>query len=256
MTTIHPAAADGFNKQADAYTRGRPEYPQAALDWLTAALQLGPDRHVIDLGAGTGKFTRLLAATGARVTAVEPVEAMRAELAKTLPDVTVLAGTAEAIPLPDASLDAVVCAQAFHWFATPAAVAEIRRVLKPGGELVMVWNVRDESVDWVAALTDIMTPHEGDAPRFYKGDWRRVFPADGMGALSEQVFPYVHTGPAEHVVVDRVRSVSFIAALPDAAQAEVIAAVRRLIDTTPALVGKQEVSFPYRTVVYRCSKLG
>jgi len=255
MTPIHHAAADGYKKQADAYARGRPEYPQEALDWLKDTLRLGPDRHVIDLGAGTGKFTRLLAATGAQVTAVEPVEAMRVELAKLLPGVTALAGTAEAIPLPDASLDAVVCAQSFHWFASPASVAEIRRVLKPGGELVMVWNVRDESVGWVAALTDIMTPHEGDAPRYYKGDWRRVFPAEGMGELLEQVFPYVHTGPAEHVVVDRVRSVSFIAALPAAQQAEVIAAVRRLIAETPALAGGDEVSFPYRTVVYRCRKL-
>jgi SAM-dependent methyltransferase len=180
---------------------------------------------------------------------------MRAELAKALPSVAALAGTAESMPLPDASLNAVVCAQAFHWFATPAAVAEIRRVLKPGGELVMVWNVRDESVDWVAVLTDIMTPHEGDTPRFYKGEWRRVFPAEGMGELTEQVFPYVHTGPAERVVVDRVRSVSFIAALPDAEQAQVIAAVRRVIDTTPALAERAEVSFPYRTVVYRCAKL-
>src|SRR4029077_945210 len=92
-----------------------------------------------------------------------------------LPGVHAMAGTAQAMNLPDSATDAVVCAQAFHWFATESDLAEIHRVLKPGGKLGLVWNVRDESVDWVATITRIITPYEGHAPRYYKGEWRRAF---------------------------------------------------------------------------------
>lgn len=259
---IHHAAADGFGSQAEAYARGRPDYPQALADWLRDEIGLGAGRRVLDLGAGTGKFTALLAAACGQVAAacgqvvaVEPVEAMRAQLAARLPQVEVHAGTAEAIPLADASCDLLTCAQAFHWFATPAALAEIRRVLAPGGELLLVWNVRDESVDWVAALTEIMTPYEGDTPRFHSGAWRRVFPAEGFGPLAETAFDYVHAGPAEQVVVDRVLSVSFIAALPDAERARVTERLRALVAGHPALAGGAEVRFPYRTLAYRARRL-
>ena len=106
---------------------------------------LGSGRRVLDLGAGTGKFTKYLLATGAEVVAVEPVVAMRERLTAAFPRVRALSGQAEAIPLGDATVDAVVCAQAFHWFATPAALAEIVRVLRPGGQLGLIWNVRDET---------------------------------------------------------------------------------------------------------------
>ncbi len=122
----------------------------------------------MDLGAGTGKFTRLLARTGARVVAVEPVDAMRAQLAEALPQVQALAGSAQSIPLANGFADALVCAQAFHWFATVEALEEMRRVLTAEGRLGLVWNVRDESLDWVAEITRIITPYEGDAPRFYR----------------------------------------------------------------------------------------
>jgi SAM-dependent methyltransferase len=130
---------------------------------------------VADVGAGTGKFTPLLAATGADVIAIEPVDAMRAQIVARQPTVRALPGTAQALGLPGASLDAIVCAQAFHWFADRAALDEFARVLKPGARLGLVWNVRDESVDWVAALTRIMTPYEGDAPRFTRAAGARFF---------------------------------------------------------------------------------
>jgi ubiquinone/menaquinone biosynthesis C-methylase UbiE len=155
---IHDAAAAGFAVGAGAYVTGRPDYPPEAAQWLREVLGLGPGKTVLDLGAGTGKFIRYLKDTGARVVAVEPVDAMRAELSRRHHDVDALAGTAEAIPLPDASLDAVVCAQAFHWFATTRALPEIRRVLRVGGMLGLIWNVRDESVPWVAAVSAITTP--------------------------------------------------------------------------------------------------
>jgi SAM-dependent methyltransferase len=248
MTEIHRAAATGFEGAAARYGAGRPDYPAELEAWLTDRLGLGAGATVVDLGAGTGKFEPRLLATGATVIAVEPVAAMRAEFARRFPGIEVREGTAEAIPLADASVDVVVAAQAFHWFATAAAVAEIGRVLKPGGRLGLIWNVRDETVPWVARLTGIMTPYEGDAPRFHTGRWREPFPAPGFGPLEETWFTHRHTGPAERVVVDRILSVSFVAALPEAERETVAAAVRAVVAETPDLVGKAEVTFPYRTL--------
>lgn len=255
MSEIHAAAATGFSAAATTYETGRPDYPSALDGWLVAALGLGSGRRVVDLGAGTGKFVPRLLATGASVIAVEPVAAMRAELARRHPEATALEGTAEAIPLADGSVDAVVCAQSFHWFATAAALAEIRRVLKPGGALGLVWNVRDESVGWVAALTRLMTPHEGDAPRFHSGAWAKPFPAEGFGPLEESHFRHGHTGPAERVIVDRVMSVSFVAALPQAERDRLAADVRALVAATPELAGHETVTFPYETRAFVCRKI-
>ena len=253
---IHHAAATGFSSASDTYASGRPDYPAELDGWLKEVVGLGPDRTVLDLGAGTGKFLARLRSTGAKLLAVEPVAEMREKIVANQPDVEVFEGTAEAIPLPDASLDAVVCAQAFHWFANARAVAEIRRVLKPGGVFGLVWNVRDESVGWVAALTEIMTPHEGDAPRFYSGAWRTVFPAPGFSDLDEARFDNAHVGDPERVIVDRTLSVSFIASLPAEEQAKVAAEVRALIASDPALAGRAVVAFPYRTSAFHCRKLG
>lgn len=252
---LHPAAAGGFSAGAETYARGRPDYPAALATWLRDALHLGPGRSVADLGAGTGKFTRLLAGTGADVTAIEPVDAMRARLAASLPGVTALPGSAEAMPLAEGSLDALVCAQAFHWFSTPAALAEIRRVLRVGGRFGLVWNVRDERTPWVAELTAIMNAHEGDAPRFHTGAWRGLFPAEGFGPLHEEAFAHGHPGTPEQVILDRTLSVSFIAALPEAERAGVAQAVRDLIARTPELAGRDAVTFPYRTQVYWCERV-
>lgn len=256
MSQVHYQAAQGFAKQADAYARGRPDYPAALLHWLRSTLELEPGKMVVDLGAGTGKFTRLLTDTGATVTAIEPVAEMRAKLMDELPAVTTYEGTAQAIPLADAGVDVVVCAQAFHWFATPAAMAEIGRVLKPGGVLALIWNVRDASADWVAAITRIITPYEGDTPRHYKGEWQSVFPAPGFGPLKLDSFTHAHVGPAEQVILDRIMSVSFIAALPANEQAKVAAQLQQLIATHPALAGQAEVAFPYRTDAWHCRKQG
>src|SRR5947209_1175986 len=104
---IHPTASEGFGRAAPAYERGRPGYPQEAIDWMVTALGVGPGSRVIDLGAGSGKFSRMLAPTGARIIAIEPVAGMRAEFARAVPGIKVLDGTAEAIPAPDGSADAV-----------------------------------------------------------------------------------------------------------------------------------------------------
>lgn len=251
-------AQRGFAAAAGRYARGRPDYPPALAAWLRDALVLGPGRTAVDLGAGTGKFTGLLADTGAAVTAIEPVDAMRAALARNRPDVRALAGTAQAMPLADGSIDAVVCAQAFHWFATRAALDEIHRVLTPGGRLGLVWNVRDQRVDWVAELTSIVEPYEGDAPRHHTGAWRRPFEAGptGFGPLTVTYFDHVHRGPPEEVVVDRFLSVSFIAALPEADRNHVAARLRALCASHPALRGQATVDFPYRTEAWVCRRDG
>lgn len=249
--SVHTAAATGFSANADGYARGRPDYPAALDGWLRDHVGLDAGRTVVDLGAGTGKFVPRLEATGARIVAVEPVPAMLARLVAAYPTVDGRHGTAEAIPLEPATADAVVCAQAFHWFANAAALAEIARVLKPGGRLALVWNVRDESVPWVRRLTDIAARHEGDAPRHRSGEWRKAFPAPGIGPLDVRTFPHVHVGPPEQVIVDRFLSVSFIAALPDAERATVERALRELIAGEPDLAGRDTVAMPYRTVAHR-----
>ena len=253
--TVHATAQAGFGTDAARYARGRPDYPARVDGWLRDTLQLGPGKIVVDLGAGTGKFTRRLVATGAKVTAVEPVAAMRLKLIADLPDVTAIEGSAEAIPLPDNSVDAIVCAQAFHWFATTAALQEMRRVLKPGGWLGLIWNTKDDSVPWVKAAVAVIDPYERDFPRFHTGAWRKVFPAPGYASLEEQRFPHAHVGPPETVIVDRLLSVSFIAALPDAERDKVATSLRQLIATEPELSGKAEIVVPYTTFAFATEKL-
>lgn len=250
---MHAAARTGFARESAAYERGRPEYPAALDAWLRDSL---PGPRVLDLGAGTGKFTRRLVALGAEVQAVEPVAAMRARLAQALPGVPALAGQAEAIPLPDGSVDAVVCAQAFHWFANADALREMHRVLRPGGRLLLVWNVRDASVDWVAAITALIAPCEGDAPRHPSGRWREPFAAQTLfGAPQCSRFEHAHVGPFEEVVMDRFRSVSFIAAQPAEVRGRIEAELRRLPDRFAPL-RDATIRFPYRTEAWLAERLG
>lgn len=253
MSAIH-SAAQGFETGSAAYERGRPDYPGEVAGWLTGTLGLGAGRTVLDLGAGTGKFTRYLAVTGAEVIAVEPVDGMRQKLVAAMPGVHALAGTAEAIPLADAAVDAVVCAQAFHWFASRAALVEVSRVLKPGGRLGLIWNMRDESCSWVAAISAIITPYEGDAPRAYKGTWKSVFPVPTLSPLELQRFAYGHTGTPEDVIVNRTLSTSFIAGLPESEREHVADRLRDLIATHPDLAGKAEVTYPYVTEAYAATR--
>jgi ubiquinone/menaquinone biosynthesis C-methylase UbiE len=253
MTEIHPAALLGFSEAALSYTRGRPEYPSDILDWLREKVGIYPGQTVVDLAAGTGKFTKSLLKTGANVIAVEPVDAMRAQLARSLPGVPAIAGTAQAIPLDDGSADAIVSAQAFHWFATSEALTEIHRVLKPGGKLGLVWNMPDDRVGWVAAIEEIIKPYEVDAPRlFRKGKWRLVFPDARFSDLEESEFSHQHVGPAQQVIIERALSLSFIATLQASEKAKVAARLRTLIATHPELKDRPDIALPYRTFAYCC----
>ena len=157
MIDVHHAAQSGFSKASSAYVSGRPGYPKKIDSWLRDTLGMCPSKIVVDLGAGTGKFTAHLVPTGADVIAVEPVPQMLDELRKSYPSVCAKEGSATRIPLDDESADALFCAQAFHWFASTEALDEIRRVLKPGGIFGLIWNIRDETADWVAALSRTCT---------------------------------------------------------------------------------------------------
>ena len=254
MGAIHEAAR-GFELAPKPYEIGRPTYPPDAVARLVAELGIGPDKRVVDLAAGTGKLTRLLASTGASLVAVEPVGAMRAALSAALPDVEAVAGTAEAIPLPDASVDAVTVGQAFHWFDGDAALAEIHRVLRPGGRLGLVWNVKDESVDWIEKLGGIMESYRGDAPRVASGAWKEAFDRTRLFTPLERArFSFVHEADFAAVVA-RVTSVSFIASLPPAEFARVVERVRTLLATHPETQGRTTFELPYRTGAYWCERL-
>lgn len=186
----------GYHSAAADYVAGRPGYPPEAEIWLREVLGLGPGRKALEVGAGTGKFIPTLQLASCEIIALEPIAEMREKLTHALPDIKTIAGSAEVIPLPDCSVDAAVCAQAFHWFATPVAVAEMRRTLVPGGVLGLIWNGRDEEVPWVAALSEITNRREGDTPRYQTGAWRNVFPAPGFEFIGEQHVRNSHVGTA------------------------------------------------------------
>lgn len=226
--SINPIARS-FDSSADTYERGRPTYPAEALNWLSAVLGLGPGRSVVDLAAGTGKLTRLLVGTGAAVVAVEPLAGMRQALERAVPSVQVLDGTAESMPLPADSADAVTVGQAFHWFRGPEALAEIHRVLRTGGRLALIWNRRDLSQPIQADLHGALDRHRGGAPSHTSGDWRRAFAAtDLFGPLQSASFPQRQELDADGVV-DRVLSISFNAALEGAERGQLASDVRAIV---------------------------
>jgi SAM-dependent methyltransferase len=249
--SIHHAAAGGFGSAAEKYERSRPDYPDESVRLLARELRLSPGRQAMDLGAGTGKLTRMLTGTGASLVAVEPVEAMRRRFAQVVPEVPVVGGTAEALPFRDGTFDAVVCAQAFHWFDAEGAMRAIHAVLRPGGRLGLVWNTRDESVDWVKQMSDVLRPYESKEPG---GGWRDAFARTTLfGRLHERRFSHRQDLDVEGLV-ERVASVSFIAILPDAERAGVLGRIRSLAETHPALAGRSRFVLPYVTKVYWCER--
>jgi SAM-dependent methyltransferase len=180
---VREAPPDAFGRTAREYELGRPGWPEELLDQVIDELGLEPDAEVLDLGAGTGKLTRLLVPRFARVVAVEPDDAMRAVLEEVVPGAEALAGRGEAIPLADGSVDAVFSAEAFHWFAGEESVAEISRVLRPRGALVILWNIPVEFADLgeeAEAVIDEAFERGGvpGLPRVLAGEWRRPL-ADG-----------------------------------------------------------------------------
>ena len=253
---IHEVATAGFGRAVDDYERARPGYPEDAVAWLVEQLGIDESTTVLDLAAGTGKLTRQLVPTGARLVAVEPVGEMRARLEERLPGVRALDGTAESIPLPDASVDAVIVGQAFHWFRGREALSEIHRVLRPDRRLGLIWNARDESVDWVARLSELIEPHRGDVPRYVSRKWARAFETTTLfGPLDERQFPFAHEMDVDTLVA-RVASISFIATLPPDERERVLANVRALVEAHPTTRGRTTFALPYRTAVFAATRRG
>jgi SAM-dependent methyltransferase len=237
MTTPDSHALS-FGPAADRYDEHRPSYPPAALTW---ALGTEPCR-VVDLGAGTGILTRVLLALGHDVVPVEPDEAMRRRLAEATPGARPVAGTAEEIPLPDASVDAVVAGQAYHWFDTGRAHLEIARVLRDGGVFVPVWNIRDESVPWVARLTAIVDDRQAGGHEGLLGD------ADfgpRFGPVTAKTFRHQVPMTAEGLVA-LISTRSYFLVAPPERQAELVRQVRELAAGLP-----ETFPLPYDTYVYR-----
>ncbi len=242
------AQAASFGTAAAAYERGRPPYPPQGVDWL---LPEGA-AHVLDVGAGTGKLTRQLLDRGLEVTAVEPSEGMRAQLRQAVPGIAVMAGTAERIPLPGQSADAVLVAQAWHWVDPAAAVPEVARVLVPGGWLGLLWNVRDEREDWVARLGAILRsrregPDSSD-PSSVVSEAPPVGPP--FGPVERCDVEWVHRFSPD-LLTDMVASRSYVITLPPAGREALLGEVRELVRTHPALAGADEITLPYVT---RCSR--
>jgi SAM-dependent methyltransferase len=239
MRSLHPTAWQGFTRSAAAYERARPDYPQAAVEWLAARLNIGPGRAVLDLAAGTGKLTRALVATGAEVVAVEPVAQMRAALPS---EARVIDGLAERIPLPAGSVDAVTVAQAFHWFDGDVALAEIHRVLRPGTALGLIWNRRRMADPLNQAIEQLIRPYRRRTPAHSGGEWKAAFERTSLfGPLDERSFPNEQEHDADGLV-DRVGSISFIATLDPPER-------NRLLDSVRALAPDGPITLRYDTEV-------
>ncbi len=236
--------AGAFGAAAEAYERGRPAYPEAALDWLLPRAPAARLR-VLDLGAGTGKLTRQLAARGLDVVAVDPSAGMLDQLRAACPEVTALAGSAEAIPLEAGSVDVVLVAQAWHWVDPAVAVPDVARVLRPGGRLGLLWNCRDEREGWTRELGRLMASlgsmeDDSDAPPVgppfgpverHDVSWSNPITVDGL--------------------VDLVASRSYVIVLPPDARGRVLDQVRAIAARAPGFAGGGRVPMPYVT---RCSR--
>lgn len=241
MTDVPDRRSLSFGAEAAAYERGRPSYPPEAINWLL------PDgaRDVLDLGAGTGKLTTRLVERGLDVTAVDPIPEMLELLSSSLPETPALLGTAEDIPLPDDSVDAVLVAQAWHWFDEERAVKEITRVLRPGGTLGLVWNNRDERLGWVKDLGTIIG-HEVDP-------WSQsvALPAPFTAVERRQVEWTSYLTP--QALIDLVASRSYCITSPEQVRARTLDRVRELLATHPALANSTGLALPYVTVCVRAT---
>ncbi|WP_262282720.1 class I SAM-dependent methyltransferase [Micromonospora sp. MA102] len=242
MVDVTPALS--FGAAAAEYDRFRPRYPEEALRWALDGLA-APAR-VVDLGAGTGILTRGVLALAHEVVPVEPDPGMRAQLAAATAGTTALAGSAESVPLPDGSADAVLVGQAYHWFDREPAHAEIARVLRPGGTFAPLWNVRDERVTWVAELTRIA--HLGDNA----GDVTEKYADFGPAFEPVEVGEFAHaTTLTPDEVVGMLHTRSYWLTAPPDERARVDRELGELFATHPDLAGRAAVELPYRTLVFR-----
>jgi SAM-dependent methyltransferase len=250
--------ASSFGAAATAYAEHRPDYAQAAVRW---AVEPAPGMRVLDLGAGTGKLTATLLAVGAEVTAVEPDPAMLTELRRALPDVRALAGSAEVIPLPDASVDAVLAGNAMHWFDMAVAGPEIARVLAPGGILAGLWNVMDDRVDWVAGLARV-SGSAAIGPRDTAASWRaetaamhlpKTGAAARFGSPKQAEFPHGQRRTADSLVATLATRAGMLV-MPDQGREAALGRIRAFLASRPE-TADGEFGLPMLTCVLRVRRL-
>jgi SAM-dependent methyltransferase len=230
-----------FGAEAAAYERGRPSYPPEAIDWLLPPAA----RDVLDLGAGTGKLTTRLVERGLDVVAVDPIPEMLELLTNSLPATPALLGTAEDIPLPDDSVDAVLVAQAWHWFDPERAIKEVARVLRPGGRLGLVWNTRDERMGWVKDLGRIIG-HEDDP---FNHEVPLSEPFDQIEREHQEWTSYL----TPQALIDLVASRSYCITSPTDVRTQTLERVREFLATHPALANTNGLALPYITVSIRAT---
>jgi SAM-dependent methyltransferase len=240
--SLSSLAARGFAR-GDLYNTARPNYPHEALEYFATTFDLDATMHILDLGAGTGIFTRQIRPYVGRVTAVEPSASMRASLEESGVDAEVLDGSDVAIPLVDASIDVAFVAQAFHWFDPPRALNELHRVLVRGGGLGLIWNERDESVEWVAALSHAMM-WDIKAPYQVGTDFSPQI-ADGPFADIERVHFNHSQTLSRDGLYQRVLTTSYISAMDEAARDKLMTSVAAVVEQLT-----EPIVLPYVTEVY------
>lgn len=233
---------------AEVYERGRPGYAAATVDWALEPVRDRPGLRAVDLAAGTGQLTRALLARGVDTLSVELSEAMRTRLRRAVPAATVLAGSAEDVPLPDDSVDLVVVGQAFHWFDRDRALAQIARVLRPAGVLALFYNAREDTVAWVRALSDLIREEDDPASPARRREPQDLGPPFGP----PEVFRAEHEQPLDAgTLADLVGSRSYVIRMEPPERSALLAQVASLTRTHPQLVGRRHFSMPYLTSCQR-----
>jgi SAM-dependent methyltransferase len=237
-----------FGAAAAAYDQARPTYPVAAVSWTLAPLGGGRLR-VVDLGAGTGLLSRVVAAAGHEVIPVEPDPDMRARLDAVTPGVRALDGSAEAIPVPDAGVDAVLAGTAYHWFDPESAHPEMARVLRPGGVLAAIWNDRDKTTAWVAELARLIGVHREVSGRRAELDASGSF-GPLFGDVTKRQFSHV-VRQSPQGIRDLVASRSTYLTATSEQRRRILDRITELCATHPELAGRETFDLPYLTTVYR-----
>lgn len=275
---VHPIAQSGFEKNVDAYERGRPEYPSHVIRDIFVRLQknnAGALHKILDLACGTGKLTKQLIShvdpTTTTIEALEPASEMRAKFSSLYPDIICREGRADQMPYEDASFDTVFIGQAFHWFANEISLLEIGRVLRPGGWVVLVWNLEDNDVSWVGQLRQQYEQYEQNTPQFRLGLWRKVWEKKkneknengekGEGGGACELFTALQEEVHNHVLYvtreqtwDRVVSKSYISVLPEAEREALKQKCQQIIQNQFG-DSNDLIAYPQKTTVAMAQKL-
>ncbi|KAI8334674.1 S-adenosyl-L-methionine-dependent methyltransferase [Chlamydoabsidia padenii] len=257
----HLIASNGFQNESRNYALSRPKYPKEAIDFIRSLIPA--NANVVDLGAGTGIMTKFLVEDAHfQVTAVEPVAGMRDQLAINVPGVTIIDGTSWDTNLPSETYDAVIVAQAFHWFDDVKTLQEMDRILKPGGQVLLIWNMESKKARWVEELRNLYEVYDGAAPQYRKGTWKKVWGTSEAKSLfntplQHRRFDY-NMPFAPDRIFPRILSKSYIAILTKEEQNLLEKNVNAILNDPNLgfVVDPQSglVNYPHDTDLYWCVK--